>query len=277
MVEIGKCNNLTVVKIVDFGIYLDGGQDGEILMPRRYVPENCNIDDVIEAFIYLDSEDRLIATTEKPYSMVGDFALLKVISVNDVGTFLDWGLQKDLFVPFREQLVKMQEGKSYIVYIYLDVESKRIVASTKIDKFLNKLPIDYKQDQEVDLLIHSQTDIGYKAIINNSHWGILYSNEVFQPLAKGLKVKGYIKKVREDEKIDLSLYQPGYGKVDDISKKILNILQEHGGFLNVTDKSPSDTIYEIFGVSKKVYKMAIGALYKAKLITLEHNGIKLKK
>jgi predicted RNA-binding protein (virulence factor B family) len=275
--EIGKLNKLRVVKELDFGIYLDGLEHGEILMPRRYVPENCKPEDIIEAFVYFDSEDRIIATTEKPYAMVGEFALLEAISVNSVGAFLNWGLPKDLLVPFNEQKQKMAEGQSYIVYVYIDHESKRIVASAKLDKFLDNLPPEYEIGQEVDLLIGNQTDIGYKAIIDKKHWGILYQNEVFQTINKGQKIKGFIKKIREDEKIDLTLQKPGYEKVGDLLQIIVDALELHDGFISVTDKSPADMIYQLFGMSKKNYKKAIGALYKEKSVALEDKGIRLIK
>ena len=275
MIEIGRTNKLKVLKELDFGIYLDGENLGEILMPRRYVPFDCKIGDEIEAFIYFDSEDRIIATTEKPNAQVGEFAMLKVASVNAVGAFLDWGLSKDLLVPFREQKIKMQEGQWHIVYVYVDEESNRIAASAKLDKYLGKETPTYEASQSIDLLICSQTDIGYKAIINNSHWGILYKNEIFQPLQKGLRIKGFIKKLRNDEKVDLCLSPPGYDKIDGISKDILAKLNENNGFINTTDKSPSEYIYEQFGVSKKVYKQAVGALFKKGLIDIESNGIRV--
>jgi predicted RNA-binding protein (virulence factor B family) len=275
--EIGKLNKLRVVKEVDFGIYLDGDIHGEILMPKRYVPENCKPEDIIEAFVYMDSADRIIATTEKPYSMVDEFALLSVISVNQVGAFLDWGLMKDLLVPFSEQTVKMEEGKSYMVYIYLDNESRRIVASAKLDQFLDNTPPLFEAGEPVDLIVCSKTEIGYKAIVNNTWWGVIYGNEVFQHLNKGQHIKGYIKKVRDDDKIDLSLFKPHYAKVDDISSIIIERLEERGGFLEVTDKSSPETIYDVFGVSKKAYKMAIGKLFKEKVIMLEKNGIRIIK
>ncbi len=275
MAEIGKLNTLRVVKEVDFGLYLDGGEHGEILIPKRYVPENCKPEDNIEVFIYLDSEDRIIATTEKPYIKVGEFAMLQVVAVNQMGAFLYWGLPKDLLVPFREQKQKMEEGKWYIVTAYLDPDSKRLVASAKIDKFLDNLPPDYEDGEEVDLLISGESDLGFNAIINSMHLGVLYKNEVFQPLKKGDKIKGYIKKIREDEKIDLILQKPGYQKVDDISMKIVDILKEHGGFIAITDKSDPDTIYNLFGVSKKTFKKAIGSLYKLRIISINDEGIKL--
>jgi uncharacterized protein len=275
--ELGKINKLKVLKQLDFGIYLDGEQLGEILMPTRYVPENVQIDDFIDVFIYLDSEDRLLATSEKPFAMVGEFAMLQVVSVDSVGAFLDWGLPKDLLVPFREQKMTMEEGKWYIVYVYIDVESRRIAATSKLDKCLDNLPPDYTVGQEVDLLICQQTEIGYKAIINNLHWGILYKNETPVELKKGDRIKGYIKKIREDEKVDLSLYESGYDKVGDITKRILDKLEKQGGFIEVTDKSSSEHILHLFGISKKAYKMAVGALYKARKISLEPKGIRLVK
>lgn len=274
MAEIGVLNNLRVVKEVDFGVYLDGGEHGEILLPRRYVPENCKVDDNIRVFIYLDSEDRLIATTERPYAMVGDFALLKVVAVESVGAFLDWGLPKDLLVPFSEQSPIMEEGKSYVVRVYVD-KSNRIAGTTRLDRYLDNDTGNFHVSQKVELLICNQTDIGYKAIINGTHWGVLYYNEVFQPLKSGQKTKGYIKKVREDNKIDLSLQKLGYEKVDDITETILGVLKEQGGFISVTDKSTPETIHKLFGVSKKTYKKAIGAIYRKRLITIENNGIKL--
>ncbi|MBN2347284.1 MAG: GntR family transcriptional regulator [Bacteroidales bacterium] len=275
MAEIGKLNTLRVVKEVEFGMYLDGGEHGEILIPKRYVPEACKPDDNIEVFIYLDSEDRIIATTEKPYAKVGEFALLKVVSVNNMGAFLDWGLPKDLLVPFREQKVKMSEGKMYLVFIYLDQESQRIVASARLDKFVDNLPAEYQPEEEVELLICETTELGYKSIINNTHWGMLYKNEVFQPLVQGQRIKGYINRIREDEKIDLMLNKPGYEKINSLSEKILELLKQQGGFIEVSDKSPAEKIYELFGLSKKNYKKAVGKLFKSRQIILEKEGIRL--
>jgi len=275
MAEIGKLNSLRVVKEVDFGLYLDGGDHGEILIPKRYVPEGVKPEDILEVFIYLDSEDRIIATTEKPYIMVGEFAMLKVVSVTRMGAFLDWGLPKDILVPFREQKMDMEEGKYYIVTVYLDSDSKRLVASAKIEKFLDNVPANYQAGEEVDLLIVSSTDLGFNAIINNKHTGVLYKNEVFQPIRKGDRVKGYIKKIREDEKIDLILQKPGYQKVDDISMGIVDVLKKHNGYLAITDKTDPDEIYKVFGVSKKTFKKAIGSLYKLRIITIQDDGIKL--
>ncbi|NPA36871.1 MAG: GntR family transcriptional regulator [Chlorobi bacterium] len=276
MVEIGKFNTLRVVKEVDFGIYLDGGEEyGEILMPARYVPENVEPDDELEVFIYNDSEDRVIATTEKPYAKVGDFKFLKVKAVNRTGAFFDWGLPKDLLVPFREQRAKMTEGRTYLVHVYLDTDTDRVVASAKIDKFLDNILPEYESGEEVDLLIAEKTDMGYKVIINNTHWGMIYDNEIFGPVETGDYVKGYIKKVRDDDKIDVALQKEGYEQVDSISQNILDKLKDAGGFLAVSDKSPAEMIYHLFGISKKNFKKAIGALYKKKIITIGNDGIRL--
>ncbi|WP_066629607.1 CvfB family protein [Labilibacter marinus] len=278
MTEIGKYNVLKVVKDLDFGLYLDGGEElGEILIPRRYVPVNCSVDDELEVFIYLDSEDRLIATTEMPEVTVGEFAFLEAVAVGKVGAFLDWGLPKDLLVPFREQKMDMEKGKSYVVYVYLDDESSRIAASSKIEKFLDNLPPEYEEGQEVDLMIYHQSELGYKAIINGAHTGILYDNEVFRNLHKGDKMKGYVKKVREDDKIDLILEKPGYGKVDGIAQGLLDRLNKASGFIDITDKSPADEITRRLGISKKNFKKAVGSLYKQKIIALEKEGIRLLK
>jgi len=275
MTEIGKINNLYVVKEVDFGIYLDGGDLGEILMPKRYVPEGTQPEDMIDAFIYLDSEDRLVATTEKPFAMVEEFALLEVVSVTPVGAFLNWGLPKDLFVPFREQRQPMEEGKKYLVYVYVDINSKRIAASSKIENYLDNLPMDYDEGEDVDLVIVNETDLGYNAIIDNSHLGVIFKNEVFQPLNPGDKIQGFIKKIRYDGKIDLCLQKAGYEKISEFADKIIAELQKQNGFLALTDKSSPEEIYQAFKFSKKNFKAAIGALYKKRIITLEENGIRL--
>jgi predicted RNA-binding protein (virulence factor B family) len=275
MAQIGKINQLEVLKELDFGIYLDGGELGEILMPKRYVPEGTMLGDYIEAFIYLDSEDRLIATTEKPLAQVEEFALLEVVSVAPVGAFLNWGLPKDLFVPFREQRKPMEVGEKYMVYVYLDTNTKRIAASSKIENYLDNIPIDYDENEEVDLIIINQTDLGYNAIIDNSHIGILYKNEVFQELNPGDRAQGYIKKIRPDGKIDLRLDKVGYEKIGGLTDQIIDKLKQNNGFLPFTDKSTPEEIYRTFKVSKKNFKAAIGALYKQRLIILEEKGIRI--
>jgi hypothetical protein len=273
--EIGKLNHLEVVKEVDFGIYLDGGDLGEILMPKRYVPEGTMPGDFLETFIYLDSEDRLLATTEKPLALVDEFALLEVVSVTPVGAFLNWGLPKDLFVPFREQRKPMEVGEKHLVYVYLDDHSKRIAASSKIEQFLDNIPVDYEENEEVDLIVVNETDLGYNAIIDNSHLGVLYKNEVFQTLNPGDRLTGYIKKIRPDGKIDLRLNKVGYEKIGGYADEILEKLKQNNGFLPLTDKSSPDEIYRTFGISKKNFKAAIGALYKQRLIELKDRGIRL--
>jgi predicted RNA-binding protein (virulence factor B family) len=275
MAQIGKLNNLEVLKELDFGIYLDGGELGEILMPKRYVPEGTMLGDYLEAFIYLDSEDRLIATTEKPLAQVEEFALLEVVSVAQVGAFLNWGLPKDLFVPFREQRKPMEVGEKYLVYVYLDTDTKRIAASSKIENYLDNIPVDYDENEEVDLIVINETDLGYNAIIDNSHIGVLYRNEVFQKLNPGDRVQGYIKKIRTDGKIDLRLDKIGYEKIGGLADLIISKLNQSDGFLSFTDKSSPEEIYRVFKVSKKNFKAAVGALYKQRLITLEENGIRL--
>ena len=275
MIAIGKVNPLRVVKWVDFGIYLDGTPYGEILMPGRYVPEGTKPGDVLDAFIYLDSEDRIIATTERPKAMVGEFACLEVVGVSGAGAFLDWGLPKDLFVPFREQRQKLNMGQQVPVYIYLDESTNRIVASAKPEKFLDRLPIEFLEGDEVDLMILGETDLGFKAMINGTHTGMLYRNEVFQPLHAGEKLKGYVKFIRTDRKTDLILQKPGYEKVEDISAQLLAFLSANGGFSTLTDKSSAEEIYSALQISKKTFKKAIGGLYKARKIALLPNGIQL--
>ena len=275
MVEIGKYNTLKIVKDLDFGVYLDGGDDLEILLPARYVPRNVKPGDEVEVFIYHDNEGRIIATTAKPLAVVGEFQWMECKSVNDMGAFLEWGLMKDLLVPFREQKMPMREGKWYLVYVHLDHVTKRIVASARVDKFLDNIPPVYEFNQEVDLLVADETEIGYKVIINNLHWGLIYHNEIYRRLERGEHLKGYIKEVREDEKIDVSLTRLGYEKVEGIAGIILDALKVQKGFLAVHDKSPADEIYSLFGCSKKSFKQAIGALYKKKLISIEPKGIRL--
>jgi hypothetical protein len=275
MAILGKINPLKVVKEVEFGLYLDGGSDGEILLPKRYVPAGTQVGDTLSVFIYNDSEDRMIATTETPYAMVGEFAFLEVVAVNEIGAFMDWGLLKQLFVPFREQRMKMQEGLRYPIFVYVDYESKRITASAKLDKFIDKTRPELTEGQTVELMIWQQTDLGWKAIVNQQYSGVIYKNEVFQPLEIGQQLNGFVKQVREDDKIDLMLQKPGFEKIDDFSVKLYERLIASDGFLPVTDKSPSEVIYSYFGVSKKTYKKAVGDLYKRRLIVLEENGIRL--
>ena len=276
MIEIGKVNSLKVVKEVDFGLYLDGGAMGEILLPIRYVPRDAAVGDELEVFIYRDSEDRIIATTERPYAVVGEFACLKVVSVSRAGAFLDWGLSKDLLVPYAEQKPKMEEGKRYVVGIYLDDTSNRIVASARLDDMLyDESEDDFEEGEAVSLFVANKTELGYKMIVNNSHWGLLHFSEAVRDLKRGEKIQGYIQHVREDGKIDLCLHQLPSEKTDDVSDIIMKRLRQEDGFLPVTDKSDPEEIKALFGVSKGRFKKAIGALYKKKIIKLEDDGIHL--
>jgi predicted RNA-binding protein (virulence factor B family) len=277
MVEIGKINTLEVVRETDNGLYLDGVELGEILMPKKFITEEVRKLGWADVFVYSDSEDRLVATTEEPYAMVGDFAYLKAVATSRFGAFLDWGLPKDLLVPFREQKADMVEGRNYLVYLYVDMLTKRIAASAKLDKYLDNTPPEYESGDEVQLMIAEETDLGYKAIVNNEHWGMLYKNQLYQTLSPGQKITGFVNKVREDEKIDLLLEKPGYEKVDAISQKILDEIKANRGFMAVSDKTSPDMIKALFGISKKNFKKAIGSLYKKRMITFDSDGIRLSK
>ncbi len=280
MIQLGKYCTLKVVKELDFGMYLDGGEEfGEILLPTKYIPKGTKVGDELEVFLYLDSEDRIIATTLRPYAQAGEFAYLQVASVNRVGAFLDWGLPKDLLVPFREQRSEMKQGYKYIVYIYADVESRRLVASAKLNKFLDNTPVEYEYNQEVDLLVTQKTDLGWKVIVNSRHSGMIYDNEIFVPIQKGDKIKGYVKHIRSDEKLDITLQKTGYDveAMDALAKEIFEKLKASGGIIPLSDKSSAEEIAEIFGCSKKSYKKAIGSLYKAKLINITPKTIELLK
>lgn len=274
-IELGKFNRLEVVKQVDFGMYLDGGDEGEILLPARYVPEGCEVGDWLNVFLYLDNEERLIATTLTPLVQVGQFACLEVAWINQYGAFLNWGLMKDLFVPFSEQKMKMEVGRKYVVHAHLDEESYRIVASAKVDRYLSKEKPDYQTGEEVSILIWQKTDLGFKAIIENEFAGLLYDSEIFQTLRTGDTLTAFIKQVREDGKIDLVLQKPGFERIEDFSKILFDHIREHGGRINLNDKSPAEEIYDVFGVSKKTFKKAVGDLYKKRLIVLNEDGIAL--
>lgn len=275
-IKLGEYNFLEVVKEVDFGVYLDGGEDGEILLPTRYVPQGCKPGDVLNVFIYLDMDERLIATTLQPYVKVGEFACLEVAWVNQYGAFLDWGLMKDLFVPFREQKMKMIKGNSYVVHVHLDEDSYRIVASAKIEKFLSKDMPEYNPGDEVEVLIWQKTDLGFKVIVDNKFSGMIFKNEIFTDVRTGMKMHAYIKQVRPDGKIDLELQKGGVKKVEDFADTLLEYIRSNGGSTPLNDKTDADVIYSTFGVSKKTFKKAVGDLYKKRLIVLEgEQGIRL--
>jgi predicted RNA-binding protein (virulence factor B family) len=277
MISIGKTHKLEVVKAVEFGFYLDAENLGEILLPGKYAPDDLSLGDVIEVFIYLDSEDRPVATTQKPRAQVGEFAYLRVVDSTRIGAFMDIGLEKDVLVPFSEQHRPMDVGQSYLVYLYLDKVHGRITASSKIDKFLDdEKPHNFKPQQAVDLIIANSTDLGYKAIVNNSHWGVLYRNDVHQRLSFGQRIKGYIKHIRPDGKIDLSL-QGGQETRDKYATIIVSYLKKQGGFAPVHDKTDPQVISKLFGMSKAAFKKAIGGLYKQRVIDIEKDGIRLLK
>ncbi len=274
MLQIGRINPLTIVRARDYGFYLDGGDAGEILLPRREAPSGCAVGDTLEVFVYHDSDDTLVATSHRPFVQAGEFAYLKVVSVNSYGVFLDWGLPKNLLVPFSEQYDEMEEGRSYLIYVYLDQRTHRVVASTRIERFLGQQAPHYQRHQQVDLLLGEHTDIGYKVIVDNAYWGVLHDDDVFQQVRRGTRTVGYIKKVRDDGKLDVILQKPGYDKIDDVAAALLERLRIAGGFIAVTDKSPPEKIYAMFGVSKKTFKLAVSALYRERLITIEENGLR---
>ena len=275
MITIGTRASLTVLREKPVGLFLDAQNLGEILLPRREMPKEWAIGALVDVFIYLDSEDRLVATLKQPRAMPGQFAKLACIAITPVGAFLDWGLPKDLLVPFREQKTRMEVGKKYLVKVLVDEESRRIVATTRIARHIDLTPADFEPGQEVELTVYGKTPMGYKAIVNNTHTGLIFANEVFQDLAQGEKLKGWIAALRDDGKIDLSLQPPGRERVDDLEKQIMGELVARGGFWALTDKSPAAEIYEELGVSKRTFKQTLGALLKKRLVTQTETGIRL--
>lgn len=275
MLQAGIYHTLKVVKHVDFGIYLDGG-DTEILMPKRFVPRDIKEGDEITAFIYHDNEGRPIATTQKPYGIVGDIVLMQVKDKNEHGAFLDWGLMKDLFLPLSQQRSPIRVGGNYLVYIYVDETTGRIAATEHISRYISNDNPEVKEGDEVDLIIWRETDLGYAVIINNSYEGLVHFNEVFKDLKTGDKEKGFIKTILPDNKITVSLGKKGYQRIEDETTKILRLLEENNGYLPYHDKSDPEEVYEFFGMSKKAFKMATGALYKQRKISFTKTGFKLE-
>ena len=275
MIEIGKYNTLEVLREKSVGLYLGDGEGQDVLLPGLYVPEKTKVGDQLEVFIYKDSEDRLIATTKKPKVTLHQFALLTVKMVDSNGAFLDWGLEKDLLVPYSEQLNKMRPGHSYLVYLYLDELTQRLVASAKLMRFLSNQELSVQYGQEVEVLIWEPTDIGWRVIIDQKHVGLIYSDELFARVKPGDTRTGYIKKIREDNKIDVSLQRPGYQKVEPNAEKILIALKSAGGFLPLTDTSAPEEIKSRLEMSKKTFKKALGALYKQRLVRLAEDGVYL--
>jgi predicted RNA-binding protein (virulence factor B family) len=274
MIEIGQYHELEVIKEVDFGLYLAAGEE-ELLLPLKYIPSGTQVGDILRVFVYNDGETRPIATTLEPYATVGEFAFLRVLESSGVGAFLDWGIAKDIFVPFKEQAQPMRDGRKYVVYVYLDDMTNRVVASSKWNKFISQEPLNEKIGDAVDILIAEQTDLGFKAIIHNTHLGLLYTNEIFEPLSIGDSKKGYIKNIREDGKIDLRLQPSGYEHIDNTKEKILQELKANNGILSLGDKSSPEEIYEKLGLSKKAYKKTIGGLFKDRLIEISDTEIRL--
>ncbi len=279
MAVIGRMNSLQVVKHTDFGLYLDGGADGEILLPKRYIPKDTpsEVDDWLNVFVYLDSEDKLIATTDKPKVQVGEFASLKVVDINRVGLFLDWGLPKDLLLPHSEEKRPLQIGDYCVVHVFVDKRSRRITATARLDRYLDKVPATYQAGDEVDLLVVEPTDMGFKAIINGKHWGLIHKNEVIGFMRGGIRQPGFIKEMRSDGKISLSLQPLGQQVADSLGEQILQRLRDSGGMLELSDKSSPERISAMFRVSKGNFKKAIGGLYKQGLIRIHDDRIELVK
>lgn len=274
MVKAGDYNDLKVIRRTAAGMYLDDGASG-ILLPNRYIPEGTKEGDLLHVFIYHDSEDRIIATTEKPKGKVGDIVRLKAVSTTPLGAFLDWGLMKDLFVPRSQQLGVMRPGGLYLVKIYLDEQTGRTAATEKIERLLNNDELTVKEKDPVTLTVYRKTDIGYVMIINNLHTGILHFNEIYRPISEGDTFRGFIKKIYPDNRIDVVAGESGYKRVEGESDKVLRLLKENNGYLPYHDKSSPDDIYDFFEMSKKTFKMAVGKLYKEGEISLEKTGIKL--
>jgi predicted RNA-binding protein (virulence factor B family) len=274
MIEVGNYNVMKVLRAVDFGVYLDDGTEG-ILLPKRFMPEDIKVGDEIKVFVYHDSEGRLLATTQESKGVVGDIVKLKAVTVTNQGAFLDWGLMKDIFVPKSKQLSGMREGAEYLVKIYIDEQTGRVAATEKIEPFLSNEQLTVKEKDIADLVVYRRTDIGYVVIINNKHTGVLHFNEIYQNIEVGDKMKGFIKTIRPENKIDVVVGKPGYNRVEDEVSKILRLLQENNGYLPYHDKSDPEEIYSFFGMSKKAFKMATGSLYKQQKIVFTKTGIKL--
>lgn len=273
-IKVGEYNELQVARGFEFGLYLGEGKDA-VLLPKRFVPPGVNVGDTLKVFVYHDSENRLIATTQQPFGIVGDIVFLTVVSVTNQGAFMDWGLMKDLFVPKSKQLMGMRLGGQYLVKIYLDEQTGRVAASEKIEHFLSNDELTVKELDPVDLIVYRRTDIGYVVIINNQHTGVLHFNDIFQEIQVGDRMKGYIKNILEDNKIDVGIGKHGYQRVEDEAGKVMRLLQENNGYLPYNDKSSPEDIYAFFAMSKKTFKMTTGNLYKNRKITFTQTGIKI--
>lgn len=276
MIKLGEYNTLEILRDTEPGLFLGDNEDGEVLLPNRYVPREFEIGDTIEVFVYLDNEERPVATTDQPYIKKGDFALLRCNQVTDYGAFLDWGLVKELFCPFREQAFKMKAGGWYLVYCYLDEESERLVASSKTNQFLDNKELTVAQFDEVDLIVSHPSDLGMNVIVNKTHLGLIFNDDIYKDISVGDKLKGIVKKVRPDNKLDISLNQIGYRNIEPNAEFILNELHDNGGFIPLHDKSNPEDIKHQLQMSKKSFKKAIGTLYKERQIEIKDDGIHLK-
>jgi len=277
MIELGKFNTLKILRDTDPGLFLGDDEDNEVLLPNRYVPADFEIDDYLDVFIYLDNEERLVAVTDAPYIQKGEFALLRCNAVNEYGAFLDWGMVKELFCPFREQAFKMKKGGWYLVYCYLDEKSDRLVASSKTNRFLDNSALSVALYDEVDLIVSHPSDIGMNVIVNKRHLGLIFKGDIFKDLSIGDRLKGIVKKIRPGNKIDIGLAQIGYRNIEPSAQALLELINDHDGFLDLTDKSSPEAIKSVVQMSKKSFKKAVGALYKKRLIRLESDGIYLVK
>ena len=277
MLTIGVHHNLIIDRDTEPGLFLTDNEGNEVLLPNKYKPETFEIGDEIRVFVYLDHEERPVATTLEPFVKLDEFAYLKCVETSEIGAFMDWGLEKHLFVPFKEQIVKMRKREWYLIFCYLDEITNRLVASSKTNSFLDNSELTVKPFEEVDLIISNKTELGYNVIINQLHQGLLYNDDIFQKVQTGDKLKGYIKKTRPDNKIDVTLQRPGYRSIEPNAKELLAILEIKGGFLNLTDKSSPEEIKKVVNMSKKSFKRAAGNLYKQKLIKIKDNGIYLNK
>lgn len=272
---LGDINRLRILRHVDFGLYLDGGPAGEILLPKRYTTRDMLVGQEIDVFLYLDQEERIVATTETPKARVGEFAFLRCSWVNQYGAFLDWGLMKDLFCPFREQKMRMEKDKHYIVYVTIDEESYRIMASAKVERYLSSELAPYRPGDEVDLLVWQKTDLGFKVIVDNRFGALIYEDQIYQDIRTGDRLKGYISQVRGDGKIDVALQPSGRQQTEQFAEQLLRYLNEHEGHCSLGDKSDAEDIKQVFHVSKKTFKRAVGDLYRRRLIRISDEHIEL--
>lgn len=277
MLTIGEYHQLIIDRETEPGLFLRNEEGDEVLLPNKYIPKNFELESEIEVFVYLDHEERPVATTLEPYVKLDEFAFLECVETTTFGAFLDWGLEKHLFVPFKEQVYPMQKGHKYLIFCFLDLETNRLVASSKVHAFLDNSELTVKPFEEVNLIISNKTDLGYNVIINELHLGLVYNDDIFKPIEIGDQLKGYIKKTRKDGKIDVTLQRPGYRSIEPNAQIILDELERNNGFLNINDKSSPETIKSVLEMSKKSFKRAAGNLFKQRMVEIKEDGIYLKK